>query len=93
MGYINSPFGLQGAPATFQRMMDILLNDAGAYAAAYLDNVIIYSKDWRDHVQHVKDVLSTLKNAGQATEMSLRYGKLHLPGSCSREQRGTARVF
>ena len=38
------PFGLQGAPATFQRMMDIILNDTGDYAAAYLDDVVIHSK-------------------------------------------------
>ena len=36
------PFGLQGAPATFQRMMDILLGDVGDYAAAYLDDVVIH---------------------------------------------------
>ena len=39
------PFGLQGAPATFQRMMDIVLNDFGDYAAAYLDDVVIHSKN------------------------------------------------
>ena len=37
------PFGLQGAPATFQRMMDQLLVNCTGYAAAYLDDVIIYS--------------------------------------------------
>ena len=35
------PLGLQGAPATFQRMMDALLKDVGSFAAAYLDDVII----------------------------------------------------
>ena len=38
------PFGLQGAPATFQRMMDELLRDMDGYAAAYLDDVVIHSE-------------------------------------------------
>ena len=58
------PFGLQGAPATFQRMMDIILNDAGDYAAAYLDDIVIYSTNWDDHLRHVTDVLRRLQTAG-----------------------------
>ena len=42
------PFGLQGAITTFQRMMDIILDDTGDYAAAYLDDVIIHSKSWSE---------------------------------------------
>lgn len=35
------PFGVHGAPATFQRMMDILLRPHQAYTAAYLDDVVL----------------------------------------------------
>ncbi len=41
--YRTLPFGLQGAPATFQRMMDVLLRPHQCYAAAYLDDVVIHS--------------------------------------------------
>ena len=58
------PFGLQGAPATFQRMMDILLADAGEFAAAYLDDVVIHSANWDDHLRHVREVLQRLERAG-----------------------------
>ena len=37
------PFGLSGAPATFQRLMDKLLQGMWEYAAAYLDDLVIYS--------------------------------------------------
>ena len=40
------PFGLQGAPGMFQRMMDSLLRGLESYTAAYLDEVIIYSHSW-----------------------------------------------
>lgn len=56
------PFGLQGAPATFQRMMDIVL-DGLDFAAAYLDDVVIHSQTWDEHLQHISIVLQRLSNA------------------------------
>ncbi len=41
------PFGLHGAPATFQWMMDILLRPHQSYAAAYLDDVVVHSRAGR----------------------------------------------
>ena len=34
------PFGLQGAPATFQRLMDKVLRGQEKFAVAYLDDVV-----------------------------------------------------
>ena len=58
------PFGLHGAPATFQRMMDRLLWDVGDYAAAYLDDVVIHSTTWEEHLEHVRNILQKLREAG-----------------------------
>lgn len=58
------PFGLHGAPATFQCMMDLLLTGCTDYAAAYLDDVVIHSTNWEDHVRHLRSVLQKLKQAG-----------------------------
>uniref|UniRef100_A0A9J8CAA1 ribonuclease H n=1 Tax=Cyprinus carpio carpio TaxID=630221 RepID=A0A9J8CAA1_CYPCA len=58
------PFGLHGAPATFQRMMDILLRPHQAYAAAYLDDVVIHSEAWEEHLDRLRRVLSELRLAG-----------------------------
>ena len=46
------PFGLQGAPATFQRMMDKLLDGWGHFANAYLDDLVVFSSPWPEHMQH-----------------------------------------
>lgn len=67
------PFGLQGAPATFQRLMDQILRDVPQFAAAYLDDVVIFSQTWEDHVTHLQQVLRLLKNAGLTIN----------PGKCS----------
>ncbi|KAL0192170.1 hypothetical protein M9458_010466, partial [Cirrhinus mrigala] len=62
--YCILPFGLHGAPATFQRMMDILLRPHQEYAAAYLDDVVIHSKSWEDHIIRLRRVLMELRRAG-----------------------------
>ncbi|XP_073784003.1 uncharacterized protein [Danio rerio] len=58
------PFGLHGAPATFQRMMDILLRPHQPYAAAYLDDLIVHSESWEEHLSRLRRVLLDLRRAG-----------------------------
>lgn len=56
------PFRLHGAP--FQRLMDHILTGMQNFAAAYLDDMIIFSETWQEHLQHVKEILSKIKAAG-----------------------------
>ena len=58
------PFGLQWAPATFQRMMDRLLDGCCHFASAYLDDLVIFSSSWPEHLQHLRAVCQRLKGAG-----------------------------
>ncbi len=58
------PFGLHGAPATFQRMMDILLRPHQSYAATYLDDVVVHSESWEEHLAQLRRVLLELRRAG-----------------------------
>ncbi len=44
------PLGLHGAPATFHRLMDRVLQDCGHCSAAYLDDVVVFSNSWEEHV-------------------------------------------
>ena len=64
------PFGLQGAPATFQRLMDQVLRGVGDFAAAYLDDIVIFSETWEDHLTHVHSVLSRLQKSGLTAKPS-----------------------
>ena len=58
------PFGLGGAPATLQRMMDQVLRGTEEAVGVYIDDVIIYSHTWSDHLRHLKNVLERLQSTG-----------------------------
>lgn len=64
------PFGLHGAPATFQRMMDNLLRGTGSYSAAYLDDLVIYSSTWEEHLLQLRSILLRLRKAGLTAKPS-----------------------
>ena len=59
------PFGLCNAPATFQRAMDLALSQYNwQKCLVYLDDIIIFSKTFDQHVQDVQAVLSVLQQTG-----------------------------
>ena len=62
--YTVLPFGVHGAPATFLRMMDQLLRPHQAYAAAYIDDIIVYSHSWDVHIRQLRAVLGELRKVG-----------------------------
>ena len=61
-----TPFGLTGAPATFQRYINQVLQEhLDDFVSAYVDDIIIYSSDsLADHQRKVSEVLGKLRDAG-----------------------------
>uniref|UniRef100_A0A8C5LU94 Gypsy retrotransposon integrase-like protein 1 n=1 Tax=Leptobrachium leishanense TaxID=445787 RepID=A0A8C5LU94_9ANUR len=57
------PFGMKNAPATFQRLIDRLLDGLQGFACAYLDDIAIYSQSWEEHLVHVGTVLGRIRDA------------------------------
>ena len=56
------PFGLTNAPATFKRLMnDVLRPFLDDFVIVYLDDILIFSKTWEEHLKHVKHTLDVLK--------------------------------
>lgn len=59
------PFGLKGAPATFQRLMTSVLGELNwQILLIYLDDIIIYSRSFEEHLLHLQLVLDKLRAAG-----------------------------
>jgi hypothetical protein len=56
------PFGLTNAPTNFMRLMDNILRPFTNYfVVVYLDDILIYNKSWAEHLQHIQQVLQTLR--------------------------------
>src|ERR1044072_4305822 len=54
-------FGLTNVLAKFQRMMNNLLGDyVGKFVEVYIDNIIIYSENFTDHLEHLERVFRIL---------------------------------
>jgi len=57
------PFGLRNAPATFSRLVTKLLLGLESFCAAYLDDIIIFSHTWSEHIKHIQQVFQRIRNA------------------------------
>ncbi|XP_032367401.1 uncharacterized protein LOC116686492 [Etheostoma spectabile] len=59
------PFGLCNAPATFQRLMQRCLgNLVNDFLLIYLDDVVVFSPDFRSHLRHLEEVFRCLHEHG-----------------------------
>ncbi len=60
--WVTTPQGLMGAPATFSRLMDMLMHDL-SYVVCYLDDVLVHSSDHRAHLKHLAATIDRLGKA------------------------------
>ena len=58
------PFGLAQAPAYFEQLISMVLQGCSEFAMAYLDDIIIFSKNEVEHLKHIEVIFQKLKEAG-----------------------------
>ena len=68
--FTTMPFGLRGAPATFQQLMDRVLRGTESFAGVYLDDILIHSSTWEEHLNHLSDILTRLEEAGLTIKLA-----------------------
>ncbi|CAF1437902.1 unnamed protein product [Adineta ricciae] len=57
------PMGLMNAPPTFQRMMNNIIGyNRWDYVLVYLDDILIFSKSFEEHMDHLRELFAVLSD-------------------------------
>ena len=67
------PFGLTGAPASFTRLMSLVLGGL-THCLVYLDDIIVHSQTFEQHMESLREVFEKIRKSG----LKLKPTKCHL---------------
>ncbi|GFW24909.1 retrovirus-related Pol polyprotein from transposon 297 [Trichonephila clavipes] len=74
LAFNRMPFGLSEAALNFQKAIDMILKPVlGRFVSVYMDDVIITSLSFTEHVDHLNQVFTLLRDAG----LTLNKDKCH----------------
>ena len=62
--FTRMPFGVCNAPAIFQTLMNKVVKGLENCCRVYMDDLIVYSNSWEEHMNHIRQALRALKQAG-----------------------------
>jgi hypothetical protein len=70
--FLVMPFGLTNAPSTFQSLMnDVLCPFIHKFVLVFFNDILVFSRSWSEHLQHVKQVFQALRDH----KLTLKYSK------------------
>lgn len=75
--FVRMPFGCKNSANYFQRLVNKALSlvpGIGVFCVSYLDDLIIFSNSFQNHLQHLQCVVSLLKRCG----LKLKLSKCHI---------------
>lgn len=58
--WVGAPFGLKVLPNIFQATMGTLFNNL-PFVQCFIDDIVIFSKNMDEHIQHVQEVIETYR--------------------------------
>ena len=67
--YKVMPFGMKNSPASFQRLINKVIADLEG-CEAYIDDVIIYSDTWEEHLRIIREFFKRLSRAKLTINLS-----------------------
>lgn len=62
--WLVMPFGLKNAPALFQRKMQNIFNENQAFILVYIDDLLIFSKTYKEHIAHLETFFRKVEQHG-----------------------------
>ncbi len=68
--YKRMPFGLANAPSVFQRLMDTVLLGCEEFAKVYIDDILVVSESWEEHIVHLRKLFGVMKKEGLTCKRS-----------------------
>ena len=61
--FLVMPFGVTNAPSVFMSLMNNIFHSVlDQYVVIFIDNILVYSPDEAKHEEHLREVLTTLRN-------------------------------
>jgi hypothetical protein len=61
--YQIMPYGVTGGPASFQSVMNhVLAPFLRVFVVVFIDDILIYSPNWSDHLEHLRQVFEALRH-------------------------------
>ena len=69
--FLVMPFGLKNEPTVFMNLMNHVFRPfLNRFVVVFIDDILVYSKDWEDHETHLRVVLETLGKEQLYVKMS-----------------------
>ena len=71
--FLKMPFGISNAPSCYARMvaraLETLPGESAKYALAYLDDIVVHSRDPEQHLDHLRLILQMHKDHGMKLQL------------------------
>ncbi len=68
--WLRLPFGLKSSPARFCLMLSTVLKGCEDFCGMYIDDLLVFSDSWEDHVRHISELFTRFETAGLTVKLS-----------------------